>query len=97
MKVDYAGGKADQPGLRSIDPSVSVEKPYRLEGDWIRRMEYMTADRLGLTISARYAFALGSVKGLFVGAEASWTHGFNVAVLPGSDRKSATLQCGINF
>jgi hypothetical protein len=57
----------------------------------------MTADRRGLTISARYAFALGSVKGLFVGAEASWTHGFNVTVLPGSDRKSATLQCGINF
>lgn len=97
MKVDYAGGKADQPGLRNIDPSVSVEKPYRLEGDWVRRMEYMTADRLGVTLSARYGFALGSVKGLFVGAEASWTHGFKVAVLPGSDRKSATLQCGINF
>ena len=97
MKVDYAGGKADQPGLRSIDPSIPVEKPYRLEGDWVRRMEYMTADRLGVTLSARYGFALGSVKGLFVGAEASWTHGFKVAVLPGSDRKSAPLQGGSNF
>ena len=96
-KVDYAGGKADQPGLRNVDPSVSVEKPYRLEGDWVRRMEYMTADRIGLTVSVRYGFALGSVTHLFLGAEASWMHGFQIEVLPGSDRKSATLQCGISF
>jgi hypothetical protein len=80
-----------------VDPSVSVEKPYRLEGDWVRRMEYMTADRIGLTVSVRYGFALGSVTHLFLGAEASWMHGFQIEVLPGSDRKSATLQCGINF
>ena len=83
--------------MRSIDPSIPVEKPYRLEGDWVRRMEYMTADRLGVTLSARYGFALGSVKGLFVGAEVSWVHGFHIEHLPGADRKSATLQCGINF
>ena len=95
--LNYMGGKADQPGLRSIDPAVPEEKPYRLEGDWVRRMEYMTADRLGTTLSVRYPFSLGSVKGLFVGAEASWIQGFGVELLPGSNRKSATLQCGIKF
>ena len=87
------GGKTEK-GLGEPLEEAPVQ-PYRLQGDWDRKMEYMTATRCGATLSLTYAFR--SVRGMYLKAEGNWLHGFNLSILPGSDRFCAGLSLGYGF
>lgn len=87
------GGKTEK-GLGEVLEEAPVQ-PFRLQGDWDRKMEYMTAVRCGGNLAATYRFR--SVRGLFLKADGSWLHGFNLTLLPGNDRFAATLHLGYGF
>ena len=70
-------------------------KPFRLQADWDRKMEYFSTPRLGGGLTLTYH--LKAVKGLYLQAEGTWLHGFGIVLLPGADRGSATLRLGYGF
>ena len=69
--------------------------PYRLEGDWLRKMEYFSTTKAGAGLALTYH--MKAVQGLYLQAEGSWLHGFGIVLLPGADRRSATLKVGYEF
>ena len=87
------GGKKEK-GLGAVREEAPVQ-PFRLQEDWDRKMEYLTAMRTGASLKATYRFR--SVSGLSLTAEGDWLHGFNLTVLPGNDRFSAGLRLGYAF
>ncbi len=87
------GGKTEK-GLGEVLGDAPVQ-PYRLQGDWDRKMEYLTATRCGVSMGLTYRFQ--SVRGLRITADGSWQHGFNLTVLPGSERFTAGLRLGYEF
>ena len=87
------GGKQEK-GLGDVLPEAPLQ-PYRLQGDWDRKMEYLTATRCGAGLKLTYR--VHAVKGLRLTAEGTWQHGFALTVLPGSDRFSGGLRLGYAF
>ena len=58
-------------------------------------MEYFSTPKLGAGLTLSYR--LKSVPGLSLQAEGTWLHGFNVILLPGTERWSSTLKIGYDF
>lgn len=69
--------------------------PLRLTDDWLRKMDYLMASRMGMggTLTCR----IPAVKGLFVQLYGYWHHAFNVTRLPGKNREIGTLKVGYRF
>ena len=83
----------DQGLLGGTDEVESV--PYRLEGDWLRKMEYFSTGKLGAGLTLTYH--MKAVQGLYLQAEGTWLHGFGIDLLPGADRWSSTMRIGYDF
>lgn len=94
LRVNGGAGTWKEQGLQGGTDSVE-SVPFRLEGDWVRKMEYFSTTKAGAGLTLTYH--LKAVKGLFVQAEGSWLHGFGVVLLPGTDRRSAGLRVGYGF
>ena len=90
----YGFGGKEEKGLGAVREEAPVQ-PFRLQDDWDRKMEYMTATRAGAALKATYRFH--SVPGMTLTAEGNWLHGFDLSVLPGNDRFSAGLRLGYGF
>ena len=99
-RVDLAlranGGFGDwtEQGLRGGTEEVQ-SIPFRLEGDWLRKMEYFSTTKAGAGCTLTYH--LKAVQGLYVQADGSWLHGFGVILLPGTDRWASTIKIGYDF
>ena len=84
-------GISREQGLKASDDApLPDEKPFRLQGDWDRKMEYLSATALSLGASA--AVRIPKAEGLSIIVDAGWEHGLGIRVLPGSDRLSAALR-----
>jgi hypothetical protein len=94
LRVNGGAGAWKDQGLRGGTESVA-SVPYRLEGDWLRKMEYFSTGKLGAGLTLTYH--LKAVEGLCLQAEGTWLHGFGIDLLPGADRWSSTLSIGYNF
>jgi len=70
-------------------------KPFRLVSDWDRKQEYMTVPRAGAGMSLKWS--LKAVRGLGIIAEASYLHGFNIVLLPGTGRFSGAAGIAYEF
>ena len=68
-------------------------EPFRLQTDWDRKSEYMTAPHFGASLSLKWS--IPRVRGLGIIADAFWQHGFHITVLPGNNRAGATA--GISY
>ena len=87
LRVNGGVGKWSEQGLQGGTDAV-LSEPFRLEQDWLRKMEYFSTSKVGVGLVL--AYHLKSVRGLTLRAEGSWLHGFGVDLLPGADRRSAT-------
>ena len=67
--------------------------PFRLQDWYDRHMEYKTASRLNAGLSLRYNFR----KGIYMEAEGSWLHGFDLRFMTGADRFGAPFKIGYDF
>ena len=94
LRVNGVIGGWKEQGLQGGTDEV-LTKPFRLQGDWDRKMEYFSTPKLGAGLTLTYH--LKSVKGMTVQAEGTWLHGFNIVLLPGADRWSSTLKLGYDF
>ena len=84
-------GISREQGLKASDDApLPDEKPFRLQGDWERKMEYLSATALSLGASA--AVRIPKAEGFSIVVDAGWEHGLGIRVLPGSDRLSAALR-----
>ena len=70
-------------------------EPYRLNFEWVRRHEYLTASGMG--INGALTYRLKSVQGLSLTLDASWTHAFEITLLNGKNRWTSTLRLGYSF
>ena len=94
LRVNGGIGTWKDQGLQGGTPEVD-SVPFRLEGDWLRKMEYFSTTKTGAGLTA--AYHLKSVPGLSIQAEGTWLHGFGIELLPGADRWSSTLKIGYDF
>ena len=69
------------------------EPPYRLEDWYALQGEYMTAPMVSAKAGVRYNF----LKGLYAEATVTYTKGFNLSYITGSDRLSAAICLGYVF
>lgn len=67
--------------------------PFRLQEWYDRQMEFKTASHMDAGFSFRYSF----MSGIYLKAEASWTHGFDLRHIAGADRFGAALRIGYDF
>lgn len=80
--------------LHIVDETSGVQTtPYRLQEWYDRQIEYQTALRADAGLSLRYNFR----KGIYLQAEGSWTHGFGLKYIAGTDRFGTALRIGYNF
>ena len=94
LRVNGGAGTWKDQGLQGgMDAVESV--PYRLEGDWLRKMEYFSTGKLGTGLTLTYH--LKAVDGLYLQTEGTWLHGFGIDLLPGADRWSSTVRIGYDF
>ena len=94
LDLRFGAGGMQEKGLGEVREDAPVQ-PFRLQGDWDRKMEYMTATRCGAGLRATWRFR--AVPGLSLTAEGDWLHGFNLTFLPGNDRFSTALRLGYGF
>ena len=94
LRVNGGAGAWKDQGLQGGTDAVE-SVPYRLEGDWLRKMEYFSTGKLGAGLTLTYH--MKAVEGLCLQAEGAWLHGFGIDLLPGADRWSSTLSIGYNF
>ena len=87
------GGWKEQ-GLQGGTEDV-LSAPYRLQYDWDRKMEYFSTPKVGAGLTLSYH--LKAVQGVYVQAEGTWLHGFDVVLLPGTERWSTTMKIGYDF
>ena len=86
------GWVSETDRLASGDTGVQ-SAPYRLQ-DWYElHMEYMTAARFCSDLMVRYNFR----NGMYVGADLESVKAFDLKVMTGSDRFSASLKLGYDF
>ena len=94
LRVNGGIGTWKDQGLQGgTDEVESV--PFRLEPDWLRKMEYFSTTKTGAGLTLTYH--LPSVQGLYFQAEGTWLHGFGIDLLPGADRWSTTMKIGYDF
>jgi len=94
LRVNGGAGSWKDQGLQGgTDEVASV--PFRLEPDWLRKMEYFSTGKLGAGLTLTYHLPV--VKGLYLQAEGSWLHGFGIELLTGADRWSSTARIGYEF
>ena len=94
LRVNGGMGAWKDQGLQGGTDAVE-SVPFRLEGDWLRKMEYFSTGKLGAGLTLTYH--MQAVKGLYLQAEGTWLHGFGIDLLPGADRWSATVRMGYDF
>ena len=94
VRVNGGAGTWKDQGLQGGTEEI-LTTPFRLQGDWDRKMEYFSTPKLGAGLTLSYR--LKSVPGLSLQAEGTWLHGFNVVLLPGTERWSSTLKIGYDF
>jgi hypothetical protein len=94
VRVNGGAGTWKDQGLQGGTDEIQTT-PFRLQGDWDRKMEYFSTPKLGTGLTLTYH--LQSVKGLSVQAQGTWLHGFDIVLLPGADRWSSTLTIGYDF
>ena len=94
LRVNGGAGAWKDQGLQGgTDEVESV--PFRLESDWLRKMEYFSTGKLGAGLTLTYH--MKAVRGLYLQAEGTWLHGFGIDLLPGADRWSSTMKVGFDF
>jgi len=91
--LGYVGGKCTEAERSVNEDSGVVTEMERLEDYYKMDVEYRTAPRVNIGATVSYDFW----KGLYVKAAADYTRAFNITVLPGADRVTATLSLGYNF
>ncbi len=92
----YFWANDHERGLEAGDAAIEpASEPYRLNFEWVRRHEYLTASGMGLNGALTYR--LKSVQGLSLTLDASWTHAFEITLLKGKNRWTSTLRLGYNF
>ena len=94
LRVNGGIGRWKEQGLQGGTDEV-LTKPYRLQFDWDRKMEYFSTSKLGTGLTL--AYHLKAVPGASIQAEGTWLHGFGIVLLPGADRWSTTLKIGYDF
>ena len=94
VRVNGGAGTWKEQGLQGGTEDV-VSTPYRLEPDWLRKMEYFSTAKAGAGLTLTYH--LKAVKGLRLQAEGTWLHGFGIELLPGAERWSTTACIGYDF
>ena len=94
LRVNGGAGAWKEQGLQGGTESVE-SVPFRLEPDWLRKMEYFSTGKLGAGLT--WTYHLKAVKGLSLQAEGTWLHGFGIDLLPGAERWSATGGIGFDF
>ena len=94
LRVNGGMGAWKDQGLQGGTDAVE-SVPFRLEGDWLRKMEYFSTGKLGGGLTLTYH--MQAVKGLYLQAEGTWLHGFGIDLLPGADRWSSTMKVGFDF
>ena len=94
LRMNGGIGKWKDQGLKGGTEEVA-SVPYRLEADWLRKMEYFSTGKLGAGLTLIYH--LKSIPGLMLLAEGTWLHGFGIALLPGADRWSSSLKLEYDF
>ncbi len=87
-------GTWKEQGLQGGTDDV-LTAPFRLQGDWDRKMEYFSTAKAGAGLTLTYH--LKAVKGLYLQTEGTWLHGFGIVLLPGADRWSLTVKTGYDF
>ena len=93
FRLACGGGDVSET-VRMTDQESGVQtEPYRLQDWYDMHMEYATATRMDAGLSLRYNF----LKGIYIEAAGSWSHGFGLKLLPGSSRTGAALSLGYNF
>ena len=93
VKAGFAGGRVNEENWLTDDATGVQTSPYRLQEWYDRQMEYETAKRMSVGLSLRYNFR----KGIYIKAEGSWMHGFDLKYIAGSDRFGAALKIGYDF
>jgi hypothetical protein len=91
--ASLAGGSVNEEDLMVSGTSGVQTSPFRLEDWYDRQMEYRTASRLNAGLSLRYNFR----KGIYMEAEGSWLHGFDLRFMTGADRFGAAFRIGYDF
>ena len=71
------------------------DEPFRLTRNWLGKMEYFMAPRIGVGGSVSYRFP--AIEGLFLQLSGSWIRAFNVSYLGGKNREIITLKIGYNY
>jgi hypothetical protein len=97
VKASFNGGagKIVERQLSAPEGDEILTQPFRLQKDWDRKSEFMTAPHIGASVSLKWF--IPSVKGLGLIADAFWRHGFNITVLPGKNRAGATAGLSYEF
>lgn len=86
-------GNAKEESGGDDAPIDAGEPPYRLEEWYALQGEYMIAPRVSAKAGVRYNF----LKGLYAEATVTYTKGFNLSYITGSDRLSAAIGLGYVF
>ena len=83
-------------GLEAGDSAIEpASEPFRLDFEWVRRHEYLTASGMGL--SGALTYRIKSVQGLSLTLDGSWTHAFEITLLKGKNRWTSSLRLGYDF
>lgn len=91
--VGYRGGSVlENEKVVSEDSGVTSEMT-RLEDYYLMDMEYKTAHRMNLGVTATYNFW----KSMYAEVMVDYTRAFKASALPGANRVGATLKLGYNF
>lgn len=93
VRAGYGAGRTDEESRMASEESGVQTSPYRLQEWYDMHMEYITAKRLTAGLSARYNF----LKGMYVEAEGTLTHGSGLIHISGDNRYGASLKIGYNF
>lgn len=92
----YFWANDHERGLEAGDAAIEpASEPYRLNFEWVRRHEYLTASGMG--INGALTYRLKSVQGLSLTLDASWTHAFEIDLLLGKNRWTSALRLGYDF
>ena len=93
VKAGVAGGRMNEENWLTDEMTGVQTSPYRLQEWYDRQMEYETAARMSVGLALRWNFW----QGLYVEAEGSWLHGFDLQHITNPNRYGATLKLGYTF
>lgn len=96
-KLSFFTGSLTESEEMGVADSGVGSKPYRLADYFALQKEYLTADRLGGSLSLRYNIIGGLLKGSYAEISGSLLHGFDLVSISGSERLAGCLKIGYNF